>query len=482
MIGYRVLRDGSTAATLAAETTEWLDEGASSSPVPDVPAEVEATVDASALVVSWQAVASPEAPLHEYRVVPLFELEDGEPSPRRLGRRAASAAAYEVRLPGGSWLSVGSALSFTDDEAPVGSFAIGPLEVGRAAAVDGVPLDVEWMRYEPGAQRTYAVRAVNASGASAASAEATGRRLLDDAAMAFQWERVSAAGQAGSVRPPALSSRVAFDEEAPSNGGRAEYRLHVTAPDGTERSRGPAMGFVAWRGCPEVATFGGQVETATQEPRTWSSGLAEVQVYADGFDIPAAGQLVSPAIEINGAQVIAVERFSDGRFRVADGERVLRVQLEEGHRLSNEDRVEVGQRISFEVTRVGIVGGYLVVTRLRNLVVNEEDGSVQVLPRTGDALVVDELDQVVRVTGRVGAYLGTCGTPYHCYLLEHGPRNAERTDIIRTNRTDVVSDVCVTFIGPLNVFPGPYSSSSQDPQARVEVLDHAWVWRTSPVE
>ena len=127
--------------------------------------------------------------------------------------------------------------------------------------------------------------------------------------------------------------------------------------------------------------------------------------------------------------------------------------------------VQVGQKISFRVTRVGRYYDKGQVEAASDWVLGEFDQNVYVMEPNRELTVVD-VHQLVRVTGVLEGAPSTCGGSSKCWSFDYGHGAPA---IFRTSSTIVDTGSCVTFVGPLTWF-------QDDPQFNVDNFDWLRVW------
>lgn len=224
---YRVYRDGAVVDEVSG--TQLDDTNASPGPVPGRVASLSASDGefADRVVVTWEPATAPAGPSHAYTVVAVSGSGESDESAVDFGhRRARPVTGYESSIDGGSWASVGAATTFTDLDAEEGSIAPGSAAASNGASRTHVALSLPTLVASAGPTRTYAVRAVNVTGAGAEAAD-DGHRGVG--ALSYQWER-SAGTEDGDYTPIAGATAADhLDGEAPENGDERWYRCVVSA-------------------------------------------------------------------------------------------------------------------------------------------------------------------------------------------------------------------------------------------------------------
>ncbi len=204
------------------------------------PANVTASSDDTGLVtVTWDAVEPSAAPVFRYAVTTMSPAGESQRSVPALGSRAVPAvSAYEVSIDGGDFAEVGDALTWNDTTAPAGVVTPGVVAATDGLYADRVEVSVSGVRADAGAERRYAVRAVNARGPGAASAEAIGRRAVGTPIIA--WERSAGATAEDFAVVPGVALTAWTDTEAPASGEARWYRV-VASADGAEPATSEAV-------------------------------------------------------------------------------------------------------------------------------------------------------------------------------------------------------------------------------------------------
>jgi hypothetical protein len=148
----------------------WTDTAASAPPAPNAPNGVAATVDRPLDVsVTWLAATSRTGAPALYSVQAVACARESLPAVHVTGyRRRRRSPATRCRWMGSAWEAVGAGLEWFDEAVPAGSITS---ETATASTnfSDRVDLSVPLPALNPGAVRTYRVRARNAAGAGTRS-------------------------------------------------------------------------------------------------------------------------------------------------------------------------------------------------------------------------------------------------------------------------------------------------------------------------
>ncbi|MFB6265251.1 MAG: hypothetical protein ABEL76_16755 [Bradymonadaceae bacterium] len=180
-------------------------------------------------------------------------------------------------------------------------------------------------------------------------------------------------------------------------------------------------------------------------------------------------------VQVDGAVVTATSfkstNFDNGQkvFWLQDADTPMLVYLDK--KLSS-PTIRVGQRLNFTVTGVKLFGGTPEITKISNVSVKKNAGdSVPYVAASGKDLSADDWAKVVRIGGQIVREKPKCpGLPDgHCYVLAHGQSN-EKIEF-RVEMGSYKLGDCVTFVGPLGLFPGPLASGDKTVQLQEENFD-----------
>ncbi len=183
---------------------------------------------------------------------------------------------------------------------------------------------------------------------------------------------------------------------------------------------------------------------------------------------------VDPPITVDSAVVTAVEHVSDSFFWVGDSEAGMYVRLGDG--VSPEPTV--GDRVSFEVDEVGTFAGNPQINAISDWTVDETDVDVSYVEVGDDEIDADgHFARIVRAGGQLTSDSYGCGGDNYCNEVAYGA-DGEYTTEFRYYGGDGASyseGDCVTFVGPLRVFPGYYDPNESQSQLDSSASDdHAW--------
>ena len=247
--------------------------------------------------------------------------------------------------------------------------------------------------------------------------------------------------------------------EASTGGTEASTSGTEASTGGTEASTGEtgaSTGGTENAYCPENLEFDGQIGadpenehhggTPTSERYTNDSGIANLLAAAP----TTPGEEVSGlSLDIEGATVTAVVAFRENRqFWIEDaGGAIVFFLPPEG--VPDFGPVAVGQKISLTVNTLFNFNGTPEITGASNWQLDGTDNPVYIADKTGEAIPIGMLGQLVRVTGVITEDLGPCGGSSKCYTLEHGGE----TITLRTAEDAAVCD-CLTYVGPVGQFNG----------------------------
>lgn len=190
----------------------------------------------------------------------------------------------------------------------------------------------------------------------------------------------------------------------------------------------------------------------------------------------------SEQIEVSNAVVTATSYKSENvdrgqqNFWVEDSQTPMTVYLDMGEEIDC-PIVRVGDRVSFTVTAVKNFNGIPQISVVKNYRRNEDANSdaVPVLQKTGETISAEEFGQIVRVSGQITAEQGSCGGDAICFDLEHG---GQTITYRATGPVKPAVGDCVTYVGPVNSFPGPLADGDKTPQLQPTNLD--WAFTETP--
>lgn len=225
--GYRLYRDGAFLAEVTG--TEYDDRGAAAGTAPSAPGAFVASTGTHTdrVQLSWDAAQSLPGTIHSYTVSALFPAGESAPSAADEGHRAAYPVRHELSLDGGeSFLDLGAALTYADPSAPTGTLTAGEASASQGSAVEYVALALTGFGVEPGAARTYHLRAINEAGSSD-SVTASGHRAVGE--IALQWQRSVDGDDAAFLDLPDADAAEFLDLAAPEDGEARWYRCRISA-------------------------------------------------------------------------------------------------------------------------------------------------------------------------------------------------------------------------------------------------------------
>ncbi len=154
------------------------------------------------------------------------------------------------------------------------------------------------------------------------------------------------------------------------------------------------------------------------------------------------------SLEIDGATVTAVVAFRENRqFWIQDAGGAIQFFLDQAPDFGT---VVVGQKISLTVNALLNFNGTPEITQASNWQVVSSENPVYIQDKTGEAIPIEMLGQIVRVTGVITEALGSCGGSSNCYTLTHGGE----TITFRTASAFTEVCDCITFVGPVGQFNG----------------------------
>lgn len=226
-----IFRDGTPIATIS--SSSYQDTGADEGGVPTAPDLTVTSGDhADRVDLTWDSAVVPDGTTHEYTAAIIDGSYSSDESDPDIGYRAGYAIDdYEVHIDG-SWTSVGLVSSYADYDAPAPTIDdAGSVSASKGLYGDYVLLEHDGAEASDGAERTYEVRAINATGTSDSSGESDGYRGVGD--IELQWQR-SAGDTDGDYSALSGADESPYeDTDAPSDGSQRYFRVVVSA-DGAD--------------------------------------------------------------------------------------------------------------------------------------------------------------------------------------------------------------------------------------------------------
>ncbi|MCB9508026.1 MAG: hypothetical protein H6697_10205, partial [Myxococcales bacterium] len=307
--------------------TMWIDADAPAPPVPDVSGvrlTASAGTDVDAVVLRWAPALAAPGETAEYAVIATNSAGESAPSGTDTGFRAAAAVtSYELSVGGSLWLDMGgdgSAVEYRDVTAPRGALVGGTAVAGDGTSSSFVALEIAGDAVNVGASVTYAIRAVNAAGASAASEEATGYRGVGE--RGYVWE-VATAEDGSYAELAGGTTRAYQDATAPESGEPRWYRCRISADGAADVVTASDAGFRN-AGLPGIET-GNVVSITDTEGRLvgTATSLGAPAPTAHGF---CWGATANPTVEaaecVDLGALAATGEFSHVLDGLAPGERL----------------------------------------------------------------------------------------------------------------------------------------------------------------
>ncbi len=476
-LAYELLRDGEVIAETA--DLEVLDEHASP-PGTLLPPENFTATDhrGDGVFLSWNHTSPSPGDVHQYQVRALFADDPGPLSDPVNGHRSPFPYSFEIRRTSEDWLDVGPNTSFLDEEAPYGDL----LDPGRTRATKGAHLDRVYLQIfdlesTPGPEVTYEVRVLDAHHGPILPQTTTGRR--GPGIPPVQWERSPGGSPTGFVALSGATSAPYSDLSAPEDGTPRYWRARLTVPGESPQYSEPDLGYRAVD-CIIDETFDGQVDFVnvaeeldipfTTTPPTHDANLQalwDATLPAPNWEDP---QTLSPAVQVNGAIVIATSFRENRQFWLQDSQTAFQVYLDDPLPVD----VRVGQSVSFTATAIDVFNGNPEVVALDSFVINSEENPVFFRDlRTDPVSLTDHYYQLVRLGG--GLSDGeSCSGNYQCFDYTYGPTGASHTVPLRTSSQFAEDNACLTFFGPVIAFPGPFTTLPQEPAPQLQTDHHQW--------
>lgn len=250
--------------------------------------------------------------------------------------------------------------------------------------------------------------------------------------------------------------------------------------------------FTGQVGNSDLTNGGGEVASSTdvlpedtglQSVRTYIENNQEQASSEQGLTIPEGDQM-----EVSGAVVTATEGGKNlPFFYLQDQQVALYARLAEGN---DSVDVKVGDAVSFTVTAVSLFNGQPQIQNITNFSVDSSGNQVPIQEVDGSSLSADKYQQLIRVGGALSAPEqcgGDCSLPaseregqcWQCYDMV----NQEGETIIEFRSNSLTQEeplgyfagTCMTFVGPLGMFPGPVGNSDTS----LQIQETNWDWAKS---
>ena len=266
----------------------------------------------------------------------------------------------------------------------------------------------------------------------------------------------------------------------------------VVEVDAAQRDAGKPQVFVPYGQCPEQVTFTGQV-TGVGSPipnggaplflpyeRSYDTGLNDVY-----NRLPPRAEVeddfsISVDMQVRRVTVVATRpkrgedisfSVSKGQFWVADGRRTMEVFLPLMTNQVSPFEIRVGQAISFRATKIGYYGLRPQIQAATDFMLHEGEVAHPTFQQAGlvsireptQRLTVDDVPEMVRVTGLLEGEAQRCGGEFSCWQM-----GGDLALSYRTKEEDLRPGTCITFVGPVSGFGD---------QVQLEAFNPAWVYR-----
>jgi len=213
-------------------TTTFIDASVVSASLPETPAELRATQNRTELVVvTWPEVPPTRPPEYFYRVVPVIDGSEGQPSAVAAGRAALlPIVGYEVRIDGGDWIAVsgGPALQWQDHDAAPATLTPGTVIASQGDYLEFVRVEVMGHAAVGGTARRYEVRAQSENGFGLPSQPTEGWRWATP--LSLHWERTIQETPINFEKLDEATATTYDDYTAPADGSVVWYRVVLQAP------------------------------------------------------------------------------------------------------------------------------------------------------------------------------------------------------------------------------------------------------------
>lgn len=250
--------------------------------------------------------------------------------------------------------------------------------------------------------------------------------------------------------------------------------------------------------CEPFLEYSGQIFDENEDPTYGGSFASDTSSYAEDAGIEAfntfiKGKFDALPVDDDGKRMNFSEAFEAGsELQITEATITstnfsgnpwfgLTVEDKKGtlviYILNDADRPTIGPRVgdkvSFKIKSYAIFNGTTPqVSTISDFTVVSSDNPVRVIEATGED-VPAKWNQIVRLGGKLTSITNeSCGGDYKCYNLKHGEAGSEKDIVFRSRSTFVEVGDCVTFVGPIGVFP-IYGDS---PQPQLNELNFDWTF------
>ncbi len=261
--------------------------------------------------------------------------------------------------------------------------------------------------------------------------------------------------------------QIGYDEDTDHSGGEP-----TTTPFDTDAGLGDLLAAIEAEIDGPIDGAEDEVCLATQEKRD----------YEDDGEMPYEDCTeLSEPVEIRGATVTAVEFIG---FWVQDSEAAFYVFNSNNNQHISIDNPNVGQKVNFDVEIAGTYFGDTQITGLSNWDVEEDDADVFYHEIAEGPITNDEhYNQIVRFAGQLGTGENDqwdCGSHFGneqvCYNMYYGT-DGDHEVTFRTSKEHSIWEQgdCITYVGPVQSFPGYYSENGEP-----QIQETEWDWTSWP--
>ena len=248
---------------------------------------------------------------------------------------------------------------------------------------------------------------------------------------------------------------------------------------------GPCDPFLEYSGQifdkPEDPTYGGTVAADTSGYSD-DSGIEAFNTFIRGKYDAAPGEELSEDFEDGSELQITEATITSTNFEgnawfgvtIEDKKGTATIFLDGREVTVPETLPKVGDKVSFKIDSYSIYRGETPqISEISDYTVVSSDNPVRVRDLTGEEVSGIGVNEIVRIGGKITEVTNaTCGGSAKCYNLQHGEEGSEKNITYRTSSTFAKVGDCITYVGPLNLYP----QYSESPQPQLNVLNFSWVW------
>lgn len=243
----------------------------------------------------------------------------------------------------------------------------------------------------------------------------------------------------------------------------------------------------------DSAGHGGGQPASSSDVLPADAGLDQVWTWMKDNRSKAEGgttEFGDTTLEISGATVVATEPIAENlgnqRFYIQDQNRTLYVRLSEQPTLEepNADtaKINVGDQVSFTVKKVNLYQGETPqISNTGTITIDSADNEVPIYSQ--ENLGGDSYGKIFRIGGRLknkskcDSPMTSCGEERCNYCYDLMNKDGSKVVTFRSatetagSKKGFPDGACVTFVGPVGMFPGPLAKDAGAKADRLQIQD-----------